>query len=589
MVGALGEVAVQDGHQIVPALIIVLAQSLGDDGEGVGYSILAHGPVGDLGHRVEGGQGAVLVPAVHGVGAGGEGLSSLAAIGGGAGLLAVHHVGGDGESGEGVDTVPIQGMLFQLGGEVGDDLHGDVVHPVIVVAILGEVALHGKVHSDAVFVPDGLHLGKFDGGEGVGGDGKPGYAEGGQPLHQGVVEGHLAALIGVLVVHVVDDVDGVHVELGHIGEDLFVVAQYLGVVQHLVHVVLDAGDDDAALLLVHAAIDGVEEAFGQIGPGAEELHLLAHRHGGHAACDAVVVTVHGPHELVALVLDGVGLNAHLGAVVLERLGQVFAPEDGEVGFGGGAQIGEGVEHTEGALGYQGAAVHTHTADGLGDPGGVAAEELVVLRGPQVAHQTQLDDELVDELLGALLVQDTIFQVPLEVDVQEGGDAAQGGGGTVVLLDARQVGHVEVLHRLAGVLGGAGDITAVLGGHGRHFLQGADLHLDLLPQADALVGHGAVQHVQVLFLLLNEKVGAVEGHPAVVTHDAATAIGIGQAGEKSGVAGQTGALRVGVEDALVVGLTVEAEVPLDLRVEPVAILLQSRGGVADAAEGVDDAL
>lgn len=36
VVGPLGEVAVQDGHQIVAALVVILAQSLGDDGEGVG-------------------------------------------------------------------------------------------------------------------------------------------------------------------------------------------------------------------------------------------------------------------------------------------------------------------------------------------------------------------------------------------------------------------------------------------------------------------------------------------------------------------------------------------------------------------------
>ena len=488
-----------------------------------------------------------------------------------------------------MDGIAVKGVLFQLSGEVGDDLHGDIVHPVVVVAVLGEVTFNGEVHSYALFVADGAHLGKLDGRQGVGGDGQTRHTEGGQALHQGVMESHLAALVGVLVVHIVDDVDGVHVELSHIGQYLFIIGQHLGVVQHFVHVVLDAGDDDAALLFIHAAVDGVQQTLGQVGPGAEELHLLAHRHGGHTAGDAVVVAVHGAHQLVALVLDGVGGDAHLGAVVLKALGQVLAPQNGEVGLGGSAQVGKGVEHPEGVLGDQGSAVNAHAADGLGDPGGVAAEELVILGGAQVTHQAQLDDKLVDELLGALLVQQTVVQVALDVDIQEGGHTAQGGGGAVIFLDTGQVGHVQVLHRLMGVFGGAGDVAAVLGGHGGHLTKSADLHLNLFAQADALVGHGAVQHVQILLLLFNKEVSAVQRDTAVVAHNAAAAIGVGQAGEQTGVAGVPGTLGIGVKDALVMGLAVEAEVALDLRVQMVAVLLQGGDGVANAAEGVDDAL
>src|SRR5699024_8438589 len=103
------------------------------------------------------------------------------------------------------------------------------------------------------------------------------------------------------------------------------------------------------------------------------------------------------------------------------------------------------------------------------------------------------------------------------------------------------------------------------------------------------GHGTIDHVQVFLFLLNEEVGAVQGYPAVVPHNAAPAVGIRQASEQTGVAGQAGALRVGVKHALVVGLAIEAEVALDFRIQLVAVLLQGGGGVANAAEGVDDAL
>ncbi len=81
---------------------------------------------------------------------------------------------------------------------------------------------------------------------------------------------------------------------------------------------------------------------------------------------------------------------------------MLGPENSEVRLRRAAQVGEGVEIAEGGAGDQGLSPNAHAADGLGDPGGVAAKELVVLRGAQMAHQAQLDDELVHQLLGLLL-------------------------------------------------------------------------------------------------------------------------------------------------------------------------------------------
>ena len=56
-----------------------------------------------------------------------------------------------------------------------------------------------------------------------------------------------------------------------------------------------------------------------------------------------------------------------------------------------------------------------------------------------------------------------------------------------------------------------------------------------------------------------------------------------------MAGQAGALGIGVKDALVVGLAVEVEVLFHLGIQVVAVLLQGGGGHAHAAVQVDDAL
>ena len=268
---------------------------------------------------------------------------------------------------------------------------------------------------------------------------------------------------------------------------------------------------------------------------------------------------------------------------------MFGPEHRQVGLRCAAKIGEGMEAAEGILRHQRFAIDAHAADGLGDPGGITAEELVILRRAQVAHQPQLDDELIHQLLGPFLGEDASLQVPLDVDVQEGGRPAQRGGGAVVLFDAGEIRHIQKLHCLMGVCSGLGQVHPIPGGHGFHLPQSPDLLRHFLPQTDTLLVHGAVQLLQILLFKVHQPVDAVQGHPAVIADDAATAVGVGQSGEEPGVAGVPGALGIGVKDALVVGFAVLAEVGGDFRIQLITILLQSGFGHPGAAVEVHDAL
>ena len=69
---------------------------------------------------------------------------------------------------------------------------------------------------------------------------------------------------------------------------------------------------------------------------------------------------------------------------------------------------------------------------------------------------------------------------------------------------KDTGILESLYGLVSVLGGRGDVKAVDLGHLLYALQGANLIGDLLPQADDVVGHGAVAAVEKILLLLSDK-------------------------------------------------------------------------------------
>ena len=195
-------------------------------------------------------------------------------------------------------------VLAYLVHEGPHDLHSNLIYPVVIVPVFGEIPLHIVVHHQTVLVPDGFTFAYLMADRESATTERPAMPVAEVPFYFPVVEGHLELLVAVFVVHVMDDVQGVHIEpcqpFHHVVEFLhhIIVLQVFCVYRAVSGAYLHLH------ALVHAAVDGVEEAFGQIGPGAEELHLLAHPHGGNAAGDGVIVAVGSPHQIVVLVLDG---------------------------------------------------------------------------------------------------------------------------------------------------------------------------------------------------------------------------------------------------------------------------------------------
>ena len=247
-----------------------------------------------------------------------------------------------------------------------------------------------------------------------------------------------------------------------------------------------------------------------------------------------------------------------------------------------------VEQTEGGLGYHRTAVVAEAGVGPGRPVRVAGEDRVVVLGAQEAHDAQLHDDVVDDLLGVGLGDLAGLQVTLEVAVEERGVAAEGHGGAVLALDGGEVAHVGPLHGLLRGLRRAGQVQAVLVAEVDELLEGLDLLVMLLAEADPVLDLRlgevvAVRHgILVALLELDQRGDTVQGHAAVVADDAAAAVGVRQTGEDLVVAGDLDVLGVDAEDAVVMGLAVLGEDLLDLRVRLLAGLLDGLLDHAPAA-------
>mmetsp|Transcript_16804 Transcript_16804/g.46970 ORF Transcript_16804/g.46970 Transcript_16804/m.46970 type:complete len:218 (+) Transcript_16804:251-904(+) len=155
------EVAIYNVGEVGVALLITaLAQEGGHQGERVGNAVQAVS-VRDLGHALQAGKSPHAVAAMHWIGTRGKGLPGLAAIGRGASLPAVDNIAGNSQQAQCGHGAPIAVLLAHPLREGRDHQPGDLVGPLVVVAVLREVALNVEVHHQPIIIQDRGHLGIF--------------------------------------------------------------------------------------------------------------------------------------------------------------------------------------------------------------------------------------------------------------------------------------------------------------------------------------------------------------------------------------------------------------------------------------------
>ncbi|MPM88157.1 hypothetical protein SDC9_135258 [bioreactor metagenome] len=176
------------------------------------------------------------------------------------------------------------------------------------------------------------------------------------------MQGHLDALITVLVMHEVDDIQGIDIELGQPA------AHCLKPLLHLIIVKIltcDRSKPRANLLstlFIPSPIDCVQQGLCKIHAGTEELHLLADPHCGNTAGDTVVITVVTAHQIVVLILNGGRFDGETGAIAFEGFGKAPAPQNRKVRLRCRTEIGQAMQEAVTHLGHHVSSVVSYSSD-----------------------------------------------------------------------------------------------------------------------------------------------------------------------------------------------------------------------------------
>ena len=103
-------------------------------------------------------------------------------------------------------------VLLNFSHEAFQEINRQCIYAVIVVPIFREVAFYFKVNYNAVFVTDSLNFTVFDSRQGVSRNRETSDTCRHSTVNVGILNRHLNAFIAVLVVHVVDTVEGIDIK-----------------------------------------------------------------------------------------------------------------------------------------------------------------------------------------------------------------------------------------------------------------------------------------------------------------------------------------------------------------------------------------
>ena len=360
-------------------------------------------------------------------------------------FLTINHVRGDGQNGLSRDSVTIGSEFLNFLHETFYQVNRHVINTRIVVTELRVFTFDFEVNGQAVFVTNRFNFRIFDSRQGVSRNGQASNTACHGTNDVTVVQRHQRGFVAVLVVHVMDNVQGGDILLSQPVHEVIHTLHHFVEVQNVAFDWFRFRTNLHFQFFINAAVDSVQHSFREVSTSTEELHLLTNNHRAYAACDSVVVVVEvRTHQVIVLVLQRRGIDRHFSGEFLEVQRQFFRPQNGDVRLRRRTHGVQGVQEAEAVFGDQGTAVNAHTTDGFSCPNRVAGEQFIIFRSTQEANHTQFHDQVVNHFLSVLFSDFACFQVTFDVSIQEGGYATEGHCCTVLRLNRGQVAEVGPL-------------------------------------------------------------------------------------------------------------------------------------------------
>ena len=285
----------------------------------------------------------------------------------------------------------------------------------------------------------------------------------------GIDKSHLGCLIVILVMHIVNQVQYIYIDISKPVKPEIVLLNHFIVIKVLACDALHLRTYLDAVLLVETAVDRVKEGLTKICTRTEELDFLTGLGSGYTAADGVIITPYRLHNVIVLILDRARFDGDVGSVLLELLRKIAGVENRKVRFRRRTHVLKCMQETVIRLCNHMTAIHTDTTNLKGSPGRVTGEELVVGRDTCELNHAEFHRHMVDDLLCLGFCQHAVFQVALKVDIKEGGDTSHGHRCTVLCLNRCKVAEIQPLASFLCVLCRLGDIVTINLSHLLHAL------------------------------------------------------------------------------------------------------------------------
>ena len=264
---------------------------------------------------------------------------------------------------------------------------------------------------------------------------------------------------------------------------------------------------------------------------------------------------------------------------------MYAPKHREVRLGSRSQRIKCIKYSKGALGNERAVVFTHSSNALGYPHRISAKKLVIFGRTEVSCGTKLNNEVIDYLLCAYLVEYSRLHISLYVNIKEGRAASKGHSRTVLLLVCRKVSKIGPLHRLFCIFGRSAYIKAVKFCHFLELFKEVYLAVKLLKKLYIVGIHYSFANSSLICrLLLYKSVNAVERNSSVVAYNSSSAVCVGKSRKERTVSCRLHFVGVYTENTVVMRRTV-SKIFLYLARELIAVSLTRRACHTNTAKGV----